>query len=65
MVRSAGKDELEILANLAVLMWDSNSINELVNEFSENISKGNVQFFLKYENDVPVGFATKGMPENY
>lgn len=57
MVQKAGKRELETLADLAVLMWDSHSVNELINEFSEIMSKGKSQFFLNYENDVPVGFA--------
>ena len=57
MVRKAGKQDLEILANLAVLMWDSNSVSDLIAEFSEIISKGKAQFFLKYENDAPIGFA--------
>lgn len=57
MVRQAGKSELETLADLAVLMWGSYSVSDLVNEFSETISKGKSQFFLKFENDVPVGFA--------
>lgn len=57
MVREAGKQDLEILANLAVQMWDSHSVDELIAEFSEIISKGKAQFFLKYENDAPVGFA--------
>lgn len=57
MVRKAGKQDLEILANLAILMWDSNSVNELIVEFSEIISKGKAQFFLKYKNDIPIGFA--------
>ncbi len=57
MVRKAGKQDLEILANLAVLMWDSCSVSELIAEFSEIISKGKVQFFLKYKDDIPIGFA--------
>ena len=57
MVRKAGKMDLEILANLAVRMWDSHSVNELIVEFSEIISKGKAQFFLEYENNIPVGFA--------
>ena len=47
MIRKAGKEDLEILANLAVLLWDSNSVNELITEFSETISNGKSQFFLK------------------
>ena len=57
MVREAWKQDLEILANLAVQMWDENSVSELVAEFSEIISNGKSQFFLKYENDIPIGFA--------
>lgn len=57
MVREAGKQDLEALANLAVQMWDENSVSELVAEFSEIISNGKSQFFLKYENDIPIGFA--------
>ncbi len=53
----SGKGELKILANLAILMWDSTSVNELIADFSEIISKGKSQFFLKYENDIPIGFA--------
>ncbi len=54
MIQKAGKGELEILANLAILMWDSTSVNELIADFSEIISKGKSQFFLKYENDIPI-----------
>lgn len=57
MVRKAEKQDLEILANLAVQMWDSHSVRELITEFSEIMEKGNSQFFLKYENDIPIGFA--------
>ncbi len=57
MIRKAGKEDLEILANLAVLLWEHNSVNELITEFSETISNGKSQFFLKYEDDIPIGFA--------
>ena len=57
MVRKAEKQDLEILANLAVQMWDSHSVSELIVEFSEIMEKGNSQFFLKYKNDIPIGFA--------
>lgn len=39
MVRKAGQQDLEILANLAILMWNSHSVSELIAEFSEIISK--------------------------
>ena len=57
MVLKAGKKEISIITNLAILMWNNHSFHELFNEFSEVLSKGNAQFFLKYENGTPIGFA--------
>ena len=65
MVRKAGKQDLEILANLAILMWDSHSVRELIADFSEIISKGKSQFFLKYKNDIPIGFAQCSLRYDY
>ena len=57
MVRKAEKGDLAALTNLAVLMWSNHSVDELFEEFSEIITKENAQFFLKFESDIPVGFA--------
>ena len=57
MIRKASKSDIKIIANLAVLMWDDNSVDELADEFSEILSKDDAQIFLKYEDDIPVGFA--------
>lgn len=57
MIKKAGNNELEALAKLAVMMWQNHSINELINEFSEMMTNGKAQFFLKYDNDLPIGFA--------
>ena len=57
MIKKAGNNDLEALAKLAILMWQNHSITELINEFSEIIENGKSVFFLKYEYDVPVGFA--------
>ena len=57
MIRIASKSDTRVIADLAVLLWEDNSVDDLVNEFSEILSKDNAQIFLKYENDVPVGFA--------
>lgn len=48
---------METVAGMAVLMWKNHTVYELTDEFSEIISKGNAQFFLKYEEEIPVGFA--------
>lgn len=57
MIKQAGNNDLETLAKLAVIMWKNHSINELISEFSEIMANGKSQFFLKYENDLPIGFA--------
>ena len=57
MIKKAGINDLETLAKLAVMMWQNHSVNELINEFSEIMTGGKSQFFLKYENDLPIGFA--------
>jgi len=57
MVRKAEKRDLEVLANLAVQLFEGSSVGELTDEFSELISEDKAQFFIKYINDAPVGFA--------
>ena len=57
MIKKAGNKDLETLAKLASEMWHNHSINELINEFSEIMINGKSQFFLKYENEFPIGFA--------
>ncbi len=57
MIKKVGNNDLETLAKLAVMMWQNHSIDELINEFSEIMANGKSQFFLKYENGFPIGFA--------
>lgn len=57
MIRKASENDLRKIAELAVLMWGDNSVDELVNEFSEILSKDDAQIFLKCEDNMPVGFA--------
>lgn len=46
-------------------MWSNHSIEELNNEFSDLFMKEEAQFFLKYENDIPVGFAQCQLRHDY
>ena len=48
---------METLANLAVQMWKNHTVKDLIKEFSQIMAKEGSRFFLKYENDIPVGFA--------
>lgn len=65
MVQKAGKQDIATIASLAILMWDDNSIEGLTNEFSEILLDGDAQFFLKYEEDIPVGFAQCQLRHDY
>ena len=65
MIKKAGNNDLEALAKLAILMWQNHSITEIINEFSEIIENGKSVFFLKYEYDVPVGFAQCQLRNDY
>lgn len=57
LIKKAGINDVEKLAGLAVLMWKNHTVQELADEFSEIINQGNAQFFLKYDKDMPIGFA--------
>lgn len=57
MVRKAGIENLEEIANLAVLLWTETSVQDLIAEFNDMILKTDAQLFLKYDRDIPVGFA--------
>ena len=45
------------IAGLAALMWDGHSVEELTDDFAALLSRDDARIFLKYENDIPVGFA--------
>ena len=57
MIRKAEIENIEEIAKLAVLLWTENTVQDLVAEFSDTISKENAQFFLTYDQDIPAGFA--------
>lgn len=57
MIQKAEAKDINILVKLANLLWNNHTINELIEEFSKIMSSPKAQFFIKYENDIPVGFA--------
>lgn len=65
MIKKAEMCDVERLANLAVLMWKKHTVQDLIDEFSKIMLKGNSQFFLKYEQDIPVGFAQCQLRNDY
>ena len=65
MIQKATKKDIRTLAELAILLWEDSFIDELINDFSEILSKEDAQIFLKYENDIPVGFAQCQLRNDY
>lgn len=65
MIRKAGSQDVAAIADLAILMWKDNTLEDLIAEFSELIRDEEAQFFLKYERDVPVGFAQCQLRHDY
>ena len=65
MVKKAGSNDIETIASLAAVLWNTHFIDELSREFSDIISKGDAQFFLKYENNIPVGFVQCQLRRDY
>lgn len=65
MVRKAEKQDINVLASLAVLMWENSTVDELSQEFSELISGENAVFFLKFEKNIPIGFAQCQLRRDY
>ena len=57
MIIKAGIESIEEIANLAVRMWTENTVQGLTDEFSDLVSKEDAQIFLKYYENIPVGFA--------
>ena len=65
LIKKAETCDLERLANLAAFMWKNHTTQDLIDEFSGIMLKGNAQFFLQYEHDIPVGFAQCQLRNDY
>lgn len=57
MIIEADKNYVSVIADLAILLWDDNSAEDLIKEFSEIILREDARVFIKYEGDIPAGFA--------
>ena len=65
MVRIARNKDSRVLAEMAIQMWDSHTVDELEAEFVETLNDKQSAFFIKYINDLPVGFAQCGLRTDY
>lgn len=65
MVRIATNCDSRILAEMAVQMWDSHTVGELETKFIEALNNEHSAFFIKYVNNMTVGFAQCGLRNDY
>lgn len=65
MIRKATNGDTRILAEMAVQMWISHTVDELEAEFSDGIKNNKSVFFIKYKDNLPVGFAQCGLRTDY
>ena len=57
MIKKANHTDAAIIARLAICMWDSHTVEELTQEFEELLSHESAVIYLKYDADLPIGFA--------
>lgn len=65
MVRKATINDSRILAEMAIQMWDSHTADTLETEFTETLRSESAALFIKYADDIPVGFAQCGLRTDY
>ena len=65
MIRRATNYDSHVLAEMAIQMWDSHTVEELETEFTETLIDKHSAFFIKYVNNIPVGFAQCGLRTDY
>lgn len=65
MVRIATNGDSRTLAEMAVQMWDSHTVDELEADFVATLNDNKSAFFIKMLNDAPAGFAQCGLRTDY
>lgn len=65
MIQRATEHDTEVLAGLAVLLWDNHDVAELRDEFAEILKSEEAACFLACEAGVPVGFAQCQLRHDY
>ena len=65
MVKKASKEDNFVLARLAVKMWRSHTVDDLAEAFSYCVNNENSECFIKFSDNVPIGFAQCGLRFDY
>lgn len=65
MIKRATIDDVNVLAEFAVQIYTGANVTELTEEFSESIRNENSAFFIKFDDEKPIGFAEAGLRFDY
>lgn len=65
MIRQASMEDIKIVTELAILLWEDNEIDNLENEIKEYITLNKEVIFICFEESVPVGFAQCNLRHDY
>ena len=65
MIKKASIDDSKIIAELAVLLWLGNEVNQLEKEMIDYIISDNGVVFIYFDGSLPVGFAQSGLRYDY
>lgn len=65
MIRSAVKKDARVLAELAIQLWNDNTISDLEREFEELIESDKAACFIKYIDNAAIGFAQCRLRTDY
>ena len=64
MIKKAVVGDSKVVAELAMLLWPDNKIDNL-EEISDDIISNSGAVFIYFDETVPVGFAQRGLKNDY
>lgn len=65
MIRKAAKTDAKCVAQMAVMMWDSHSVEEMVEEFEAVLDNEECAVYFYCIENRPIGFAQCGLRHDY
>lgn len=65
MIRQAGINDSRVVAELAILLWPDNEVNDLEKEMINSITSEDGAVFIYYDENTPVGFAQCSLRYDY
>ena len=65
MIKIATPNDTRVLAELAIQMWCNHTVSELETDFAEIVRNNDAVCFVKYIDDMPVGFAQCQLRHDY